>query len=215
MSDDIELRKIEVVWAGSRAPLFGIPEFVVPAGAKVLIEGPSGRGKTTLLHLIAGLFHPASGTVEIGGRRLSSLSADQIGRLRRERIGIVFQKLNVIDHLTALENAKLAARGEDAAERAGDALKIVKLADKANVRAAVLSLGEQQRVAIARVLAQAPSILLADEPTSSLDDANAELVARALLRAAGPRGSLIVVSHDRRLRAHFDKLIKFEELARA
>jgi putative ABC transport system ATP-binding protein len=212
---NVEMRKIKVVLPGAREPLFSIRSFDAPAGAKVLIEGPSGRGKTTLLHLIAGLFHPTEGSVEVGGQRLASLSADDLGRLRRQSIGLVFQKLNIVEHLTAEENVLLGLppRSPGASERARAALAELRLGDKAAVRAGVLSLGEQQRVAVARVLAQRPQILLADEPTSSLDDQNAETVARALARAAGA-GTLIAVSHDRRLRPHFAKQISFEELAR-
>lgn len=211
---DVRLRAIDVRLPGRREALFSVTAFDAPVGSRILIEGPSGLGKTTFLHLIAGLFHPFKGTVEIGGIRLSGLGADALARLRRRSIGLVFQKLNVIDHLTAHENAGLAmAPGADPAS-AMVALKAMRLTSRSQVRAGVLSLGEQQRVAVARVVAQKPEILLVDEPTSSLDDVNAELVARALVEAAGA-GTLIAVSHDHRLRPYFDRTISFAELIRA
>ncbi len=205
--------------------LFVVPDLKIEPGERVLIQGASGRGKTTLLHLIAGLFLPSEGVVEIGGNRLTTLNDDERCELRRAQFGIVFQKLNLLEHLTASENVELAlpkslpsGKGTGRDEIVAAALKSVKMTDHADDRAATLSLGEQQRVAVARVLAAKPAIILADEPTSSLDDENAEFVMSALLEAASPKQgqarTLVVVSHDARVKKSFQRIINFSEWAR-
>lgn len=189
--------------------LFRVPEFVVEPGERVLIEGSSGRGKTTFLHLLAGLFLPTEGVVEIGDQRTSQMSDNERCDLRRKSFGIVFQKLNLIEHLTALENVEIAQPVKSQSEALA-ALRAVKLEDRAGDLAATLSLGEQQRVAVARVLAVRPAIILADEPTSSLDDENAEFVMKSLFEAAKGK-SLVVVSHDHRVKKLFNRAQHFAD----
>lgn len=194
-------------------PLFGLKSFAVPSGAKVLIEGPSGQGKTTLLHLMAGLLDPNQGAVKIDGREIGRLSESERARFRRENLGIIFQKLNLISHLTARENVELGKRAA-AFDLIDRVLSRVQLADVADVLAQNLSLGQQQRVAVARVLAQAPKLVLADEPTSSLDDANATAVIDALF-GLSPSTTVIVVSHDHRIRGRFDRVHDFAQVVKA
>jgi ABC-type lipoprotein export system ATPase subunit len=207
---DIRLSAVKVRLPPDDRPLFHIPALEIPHGSKVLIHGPSGKGKTTLLHLMAGLFLPSEGYVYVGEHNLKSLSDEQRCRLRRQHFGMVFQKLNLIDHLTALENVLLTLSAQSGPAAAGEALRQVGLETYASHRTAVLSLGEQQRVAVARVIAARPSILLADEPTSSLDAVNARAVLEALWGVPG-NPTMIVVSHDERIRTRFDRVIAFED----
>lgn len=206
----ITLKDIKVNLPVSGKTLFHLPEFEVESGHKVLIEGESGKGKTTLLHLIAGLFYPAEGEVLLGEQRLNSLSDEERCHFRRANVGIIFQKLNLIEHLTALENVCLAL-GSLGTARAQAALKAVGLKDHMHERSSVLSLGEQQRVAVARVLASDAKIILADEPTSSLDEKNAANVMDLLFEAAKHK-TLVVVSHDHRIEKKFNTVVKFENM---
>ncbi len=177
----------------------------------MLIKGPSGQGKTTLLHLMAGLFLPAEGHVEVGGTRLTSLSDDERGVFRRRHMGLIFQRLNLINHLTALENIELGLQVKTDLRKAQQSLRSVGLQGRENERTSVLSLGEQQRVAIARVLTSEPQIILADEPTSSLDEKNASDVMDLLFEACDGK-TLIVVSHDHRIEKRFSSVRDFGTL---
>ena len=211
---NIKLSSIRVFLPERQKPLFEVPQLEIASGTRLLIQGASGKGKTTLLHLIAGLFPPTDGYVFLGEQNSRFLSDDQLCRLRRENFGIIFQRLNLIDHLTALENVCLtlprSLSKRTALEKALAALKRVGIDPLRDVRTANLSLGEQQRVAVARVLAAEPKVILADEPTSSLDAANAQLVMEGLLAVPG-NPTLITVSHDERLRPYFSQTKNFEE----
>jgi putative ABC transport system ATP-binding protein len=217
----ISLKNAQVILPNGRE-LFVVPELNIGPGERVLIQGASGRGKTTLLHLLAGLFLPTSGVVEVNGQRFTSLSDDARCELRRENYGIVFQKLNLLEHLTAAENVELALSAkvspDSRAQVVSQALAAVQMSEHSEDRAATLSLGEQQRVAVARVLAARPAVILADEPTSSLDDKNADFVMKALFAAAEPHNgsspALVVVSHDARVKKLFTRVIDFGEWAR-
>lgn len=160
---------------------------------------------------MAGLMLPTHGSVVLDGRPLSSLSDSERARLRRSSIGLIFQKLNLLSHLTAEENVALAISNGAKKTTAASALARVGLGEMAGVRASLLSGGEQQRVAVARVLAQVPEIVLADEPTSSLDDENARFVIEALKSAAQGK-TLLVVSHDDRLHREFADVLALEDL---
>lgn len=207
---DLHLSKIRVALPSGKT-LFSIPELAIPFGSHILIQGESGKGKTTLLHLMAGLFSPDQGSVLVGEHRLDQLSEDDVCELRRSKIGVIFQKLNLVDHLTVEENVFLPLQGDDLTTRAHKALEHVNLRKPYTDRCSVLSLGEQQRVAVARVIASEPQIILADEPTSSLDQKNRGLVMDALKKAANGR-TLIVVSHDHRISEYFDRVLQFEEI---
>lgn len=213
----LELANISVRLPGMNKPLFAVKSHVILSGARTLIQGPSGQGKTTLLHLLAGLVEPSAGAVSVGEQNLVSLSDAERTRFRRDHIGLIFQKLSLISHLTSRENVQLglpaSGSSKQVAERIDRALTTVKLNDQADVLAQNLSLGQAQRVAVARVLAQAPAVVLADEPTSSLDDANAEAVIQALL-ALAPTTTIVVVSHDHRLRPFFKDVCDFKSLVR-
>jgi ABC-type lipoprotein export system ATPase subunit len=200
---DIELRGIEV------ASLFKFSQLAIPAGEKILIFGPSGSGKTSLLHLIGGLWKPTRGEVFCGGQNLSVMTDVELSHFRRNKLGFVFQKMNLLEHLTCGENLQLVKN--NLGENAENVLRKVGLSDKLHFRAGSLSLGEQQRLAVVRVLLQNPEVILADEPTSSLDEANAKKVMELLLETSKKK-TLVVVSHDTRLQKYFDRSLNFAEL---
>ncbi len=200
------------VYLPSQQLLYRLKPAEVAKGEQWLIHGPSGKGKTTLLHLLAGLFLPSEGYVFVGEQNLSFLSDEARCRLRRQHFGIVFQSLNLLAHLTALENVCLPLGSDsESKSKALASLKALGMESFAGQRTAQLSLGEQQRIAVARVLVAQPSIVLADEPTSGLDEANAAIVISALQELPN-KPTLIVVSHDERLRSRFSKVIPFSEM---
>jgi ABC-type lipoprotein export system ATPase subunit len=206
---EIEFNKVRVRLPGAKKDLFAIPELSIASGEKVLISGPSGRGKTTLLHLIAGLLIPDQGVVRVGGLELARLPEASRAQFRREKMGLIFQRLNLLEHLTAGENVRLGATNASR-DQARDSLSRVGLSGREDARSSVLSLGEQQRVAVARVLTSKPQILLADEPTSSLDEENADRILDLLFQAS-EGATLLLVSHDRRLSARFKRQLDFEK----
>jgi len=167
--------------------------------------GPSGSGKSTLLYLLGGLTHPTEGRIWLDGAELTGRSDSEVTRLRYEKIGFVFQRFNLLPTLTALENVSIAMKltlfpnGNGKREMASpvELLELVGLGEKTDHRPSELSIGEQQRVAIARALVRRPAILLADEPTGSLDRANTEKVLDILCRLHAEQGqTIIMVTHD-------------------
>lgn len=178
-----------------------IPHLTLPPGSAVAIEGPSGAGKTSLLHALAGLERPASGEVRWGEVALWSLPSPARDRWRRRALGLVFQDIHLIEGFSALDNVCLPLLFErlrvPAEARAHARALLDQLGVDATRPIAVMSRGERQRVALARALLPRPSLLLADEPTASLDRASAAEVAGLLLEAATATGAtLIVASHD-------------------
>jgi putative ABC transport system ATP-binding protein len=171
-----------------------------PAGQYTAIMGPSGSGKSTLMHLLAGLDRPTSGTVEIEGEELSKLDDAGLTRLRRDRLGFVFQAFNLVPVLTALENITLpltlAGRKPDQAWL-DELIETVGLRDRLTHRPSELSGGQQQRVAVARALVHRPAVLFADEPTGNLDSHSSEEVLGLLRRAVDEFGqTVIMVTHE-------------------
>lgn len=213
---DLELSHIKVEvpqLQQDKKILFQIDRLEIKAGEHIHIHGPSGSGKTTLLHLLSGLFVPAQGVVKVGSTRFDHISERARTQFRRQHIGVIFQKLNLLDYLTVKENVRLGLRGQESEHIVNSAISRVGLDDKASVLCSVLSLGEQQRVAVARILAMRPDIILADEPTSSLDEDNAIQVIEALIESAQGK-TLVVVSHDHRLKNRLHRTINFKELVR-
>lgn len=190
-------------------PLLRFPDFECPPGDRLLVLGQSGSGKTTLLHLMSGLLHPASGRIEVAGTVLNGMSGKALDRFRGRSIGIVFQRPHFVASLTVLENlllpAFLAGERPDRARALG-MLEDLGVGAKASRRPRDLSVGEQQRVGIARALVHRPAVVLADEPTSALDDRSTEAVVALLERTAGEAGAtLVVVTHDARLTARYPR----------
>ncbi len=214
---NIVLSDVTVRFPAAPAPLFRLPRLEIASGAHVLVHGPSGHGKTTLLHLLSGQFPPASGSIIVGGTELTALDEDARARFRRTHFGLVFQRWNLIDHLTVTENIVLAvsdrvARGYDRKRRRAEAcLRDMGLSALGSRRAGLVSPGEQQRIAVAKIRAAEPVVILADEPTSHLDDPGAAHVFETL-RASARGRTLVVVSHDPRARAHFADTRDFSSL---
>ena len=177
----------------------------------LLILGNSGIGKTTLLHLISGLLKTKSGSIELYGIELTKLSSFQLDRFRRDNIGIVFQKPHFVNSLTVKENLELAQYIADKKDnkRIETILNNLNIFDKINKKTNELSQGEKQRVSIALAIVNSPKLILADEPTSSLDDDNCSNVIKLLKKQASDFGAqLIVITHDSRLKKHFKKSIE-------
>jgi putative ABC transport system ATP-binding protein len=187
--------------------------FEVDAGEFVAIMGPSGCGKSTLLHLLAGLDRPSAGQVLIAGQNLSELNDKQATRLRRQKIGLVFQFFNLIPVLSAVENVALpitldGIKQSEARARATSWLGKIGMNERLSHRPDQLSGGQQQRVAVARALVSEPQIILADEPTGNLDTHTGEEVAMLLQQASKVWGrSIIMVTHDPRIAAYAERII--------
>ena len=181
----------------------------VASGRCLAIIGPSGSGKSTLLGLIAGLDSASSGSIAIGGIDITKLDEDALARLRGEKIGFVFQFFHLVPSLTAIENIQVPmeiAGRRDAAERAQALLDEVGLHDRGHHYPSQLSGGEQQRIAIARALANDPPLILADEPTGTLDSSNGRHVLDLLLQVRRVRGvTLVLVTHDPNVAAIADE----------
>ena len=180
----------------------------------VAIVGASGSGKSTLLSIMAGLDTPSSGTVVLDGQDLFALDEDSRAALRAQKIGFVFQSFQLLGHLSALENVmlplELAGHG-DARRRATEMLARVGLVQRARAYPRVLSGGEQQRVALARAFVVQPALLLADEPTGSLDFATGESVMQLMLQLNQEQGTtLVLVTHDRGIAARCQQRITLE-----
>ena len=192
--------------------------FVAGTGEMVAIVGPSGSGKSTLLSLLGLLDAPDSGSIDIDGTELGSLSASQRTEFRSRQVGFIFQQFNLIPNLNARENVELILeyanwpKGERS-ERAEEMLKLVGLdGSKLERRPSRLSGGEQQRVAIARAFAAQPPLILADEPTGSLDRATGQKIVELLRRTATQQNAtVLVVTHDDRVAAQADRRFEIED----
>jgi ABC-type lipoprotein export system ATPase subunit len=178
-------------------------------GAQWLVIGPSGSGKTTLLHILAGILRPSAGSVGVAGQDLTALRAQQLDRFRGQHIGIVLQRLHLIPSLCVMDNLLLAqylaGLPQDRA-RVREVLKALDLAGKETARPHELSFGQAQRVAVARAVVNRPKLLLADEPTSNLDDVRcvqALDLLQAMARAC--EATLVIATHDQRIRARIPR----------
>ena len=187
----------------------------VPAGGSLAVTGPSGCGKSTLLGLIAGLEPPSSGRVTVGGNEISALPEPERVRLRRDGLGLVFQSDNLMPFLTAVENVglQLAVRGtSDGYERCADLLSELGLGPELDKLPDQLSGGQRQRVAVAAALVHEPRLILADEPTGSLDEDNSGVVIELLLAAQRRFGAtLVVVTHDMEVAGRLERTIRIRD----
>lgn len=213
----VEIRALRHAYGKAREPAVSVVELSVQSGARLCLVGGSGSGKSTLLHILAGLLTPVSGQVCLDAVDVFSLGEAERDRFRARRIGCVFQTFNLLQGLSALENLTLAQRFAGVASgparaRALQLLEQLGLESRAAARPSELSVGEQQRVAIARAVSNTPGLVLADEPTASLDDENAGAAIDLLLDACRD-STLIVATHDPRLASRFGTIREMRELS--
>lgn len=218
----IDLKDVQYSYpSNSGKMVLNIPSWSVPEGEKTFLYGPSGGGKSTLLNALSGLIK-TTGNVTIFGQQLNDLSAKQRDGFRAKNIGFVFQQFNLISYLDAIDNIKLASafgsghRGEILEEEIKNLLGELNIsADEWHEPAGNLSIGQQQRIAIARSLINKPQLLIADEPTSSLDHANRDIFMSLLMNIVEEHKiTLLLVSHDMSLSAHFSSTVSLNEINR-
>ncbi len=213
----VQVRGLELTVPSAAGPvniLRGL-DLDIAAGEAVGMVGPSGSGKTSLLMVLAGLEAASAGSVRLAGQELTSLDEDALARLRRDRVGIVFQAFHLIPGMTALENVAVPlelAGDPDAMDKARAGLAAVGLSHRLTHLPGQLSGGEQQRVALARAFAPAPSLLLADEPTGNLDGATGTAVMELLFALRARHGTaLLLITHDPALAARCDRILRIAD----
>ncbi len=201
---------------GATLEVLNIPRFTLTSGEQMALVGRSGCGKTTLLHVISGISQPDSGTVQIDGLDITRLSEAGRDRFRAEKIGYVFQTFNLLPGFTALENVMLGmvfASGRADRARAVKLLDRVGLAQRATHRPNEMSVGEQQRVAVARSLANQPKLLLADEPTANVDPGNQQDVIDLIRQSCQDENvALLVVTHASEVANQFQRVDRLEQV---
>jgi putative ABC transport system ATP-binding protein len=222
----IEISGLRFSWDG-REPVLDIELIRIERGERVFIEGPSGSGKSTLLSLIAGVVLPQIGDIRVNGKQIGALSGAARDRFRADHIGFIYQMFNLIPYLSVLDNVTLpcrfsrrrrlraSSRSPDFEAEAGRLLQKLGLEGAAVLKkpATDLSVGQQQRAAAARALIGAPEIIIADEPTSSLDTGHREAFIRLLFNECEPQKTTIVfVSHDATLERLFGRTIRLTEI---
>jgi putative ABC transport system ATP-binding protein len=218
MTPILEARQLAKTYETGGAKVLGLRgvDISIERGEFVAIMGPSGCGKSTLLNLLAGLDRPTAGEVWLDGQRIDVMTETELARLRRRKVGFVFQFFNLVPTLSALENVALplllVGRGRrEAGKCASELLSELGIPEKAGAAPAQLSGGQQQRVALARALANSPDVVLADEPTGNLDSAAAREVL-ALFRDARGRGQTLVLgTHDASVASTADRVITLRD----
>jgi ABC-type lipoprotein export system ATPase subunit len=214
MSDfAVELVDVVKSYGGGRGVVLDHVSLTVAPGEFVVLVGPSGGGKSTTLHLIAALDRPNSGTIRVHGRDLAHVH--RLDRFRRQEIGLVFQLHNLLPHLDAQQNVEVVMLGtrlhrREQRTRAHALLEQLGLGAQAQVRPPELSGGERQRIAVARAFANRPSLVLADEPTGSLDEESGAVVIALLRSCCVDGGAVLAVSHDPRLTAAADRVVRLD-----
>ena len=222
----LALHAIRFQWPGHDGFSLGIDDFRLGCGETLFLEGPSGSGKSTLLSLISGIVQPRAGQVVIDGTDIAALRPGQADRLRADKLGIIFQQFNLLPYGSMLDNvllplafsadrrARASARGSinDEARRLLERLGLP--SDLHHRGVTSLSIGQQQRVAVARAIIGGPRLVIADEPTSALDGDNRDEFLELLFEeVAGVDAGLILVSHDRSLAPRFDRRLAIDEIA--
>ena len=215
----LQLRNVQKSYTepdGSRLPILDIPQFDVTNGEQMALVGKSGCGKTTLLHTIAGITRADAGEINIDGIDIARLSEAGVDKVRADRIGYVFQTFNLLPGFSAFENVLLGmtfARGRKDPQRARQLLDRVGLSHRATHKPTALSVGEQQRVAVARALANKPSLLLADEPTANIDPRNQKKIVDLIRDTCREESvSLIIVTHSLEVAGQFQRVDRLEEI---
>lgn len=218
----VDINGLRFAWNG-REDLLHIPRFHLDAGEKVFLHGPSGTGKSTLLALLAGVLLPSAGTILLDGEDVSHMGAAKRDAWRADHIGFVFQQFNLLPWLSVMDNVVLPLRFSparrqrlqaDAANEASRLLQDLKLPSSLwKQPASTLSIGQQQRVAVARALIGRPPLLIADEPTSALDADTQHAFLRLMFSECAQHGSAVLfVSHDMRLSEGFDRVVALAEI---
>lgn len=214
-----DVKKSFVEPDGSRLPILDIGEFRVSPGEQMVIVGRSGCGKTTLLHIIAGISRPDQGIVQVDGRDIAQLSEAGRDQFRAHNIGYVFQTFNLLAGFSALENVILGmtfARGKSDAARARQLLDRVGLKHRMTHKPAMLSVGEQQRVAVARALANRPKLLLADEPTANVDARNQQQIVDLIRGTCREENvTLMLVTHTPEVSEQFERVEHLDQFNQA
>ena len=214
-----DVRKSFVEPDGTVLKILDIPHFQVGAAEQVVLMGQSGCGKTTLLHVISGISRPDGGRVEIDGCDIARLPEFQRDRFRAEKIGYVFQTFNLLAGFSALENVLLGmsfARGRSDADRARVLLERMELGRRLTHKPAMLSVGEQQRVAVARALANRPKLLLADEPTANVDRAHQQQIIELIRETCREeKVALLLVTHTTEVAEQFERVEHLERFNQA
>ena len=211
------LKKSFLAPDGSKHVVIDVPEFSFAEKAQVALSGESGLGKTTFLHLIAGILKPDAGSIRLAGREVSSLGEAERDRLRALTLGYIFQTFNLLPAFTCLENVLLAMSFGPGADRefAEALLRRVGLGDRLKHYPRQLSTGQQQRVAVARALANRPKLVLADEPTGNLDHVNGRAALKLIREACAENGAaLLLVSHDRDVLGQFETVLELAKINR-
>lgn len=221
----IELRSLHYRWRGQQHDTLAIAELDVRKGEHLFIRGASGSGKTTLLNLLAGILVPASGRLSILGQDMQAMNNSSRDRFRADHMGVIFQQFNLLPYLPVVENVQLpchfSARRKqqagDMRETANRLLDHLGLDDAMRRRSVTgLSVGQQQRVAVARALIGSPELIIADEPTSALDADTRDGFLKLLFQEAEAQGSTIVfVSHDPYIASHFPRVVDLKEINQA
>jgi putative ABC transport system ATP-binding protein len=216
--DALVVEKVRKTFEAENAPVRALrgADLVVPSGDFVALMGPSGCGKSTLLNLVAGLDVADEGTITVAGELVTGRTEDELSLLRRKHIGIVFQFFNLLEGMTVLENvalpAVIAGRKRRMAEtRARDLLDLLGIGDKASTVPGMLSGGQRQRLAIARALANEPTLLLADEPTGALDSEGGQEVIELLSRLHNGGQTIVLVTHDPEVAAAADRVVRMRD----
>ena len=216
MLELLDIKKSFPLPGGRQLPILSIPKFSVAEGEQVVLVGRSGGGKTTLLHLIAGITRLDSGQIIFQDKSIGTLSEPAYDRFRAAWMGYVFQTFNLLPAFTAIENVLLGmtfARKAVDRGRARILLERVGLKDRLHHRPAAMSVGEQQRVAVARALANRPRLLLADEPTANIDPANQQKIVNLIRETAlEEKISLIMVTHSTEVASQFDRVDQLDEI---
>ena len=222
----VEIERLRFRWPGRESDTVTIDALRLGAGEHLFVRGASGSGKTTLLNLLCGVHTPTSGTIQLLGTDLASLASSRRDQFRADHIGVVFQQFNLLPYLSVLENVTLSCAFSDRKKRRARESTDVKasarqLLEALNLSPALhgasvnkLSVGQQQRVAVARALIGGPELLIADEPTSALDADNRDRFMELLFRETEARGgTLVFVSHDPQIAAHFDRTIELDSVS--
>jgi putative ABC transport system ATP-binding protein len=214
----LSLRQVRKTYQGPKGPVVALADFSLEIGAGefVAVRGPSGSGKTTLLLVAGGLLHPDSGQAVLDGQDIYRMSREARARLRAQAIGFVFQQFHLVPYLSVLDNVltpALAQPRPDARARAMELIERFGLAPRMHHVPAELSTGERQRTALARALLNRPRLLLADEPTGNLDDANGDIVLNAFAEFAKAGGAVLLVTHDQRASTFAQRVLQLDKAA--